>query len=443
MSRLGEWLRQLLRDPARVGEALRETHPADVAEALKRLSDPEARQVLEALGARGAEVMAYLPPERQRTLLQEVPPDLQIEILGGMSTDDAADLLGSLRPEEARTLLDRMAPAEAEDVRRLLRYRPQTAGGRMTPEFVAVHQDQTVEEALEHLRRAAPAAETVYYVYVVDSEGRLRGVVSLRDLIVARPESRIAAVMTTRVVSVQAEDDQETVARLFEKYGLLALPVVDRAGRLLGVVTVDDVLDVVEEEATEDAYRLTGLVEAVEVEPSPWRRALRRLPWLLALMGLEAVAARVVGHFEHTLQALVALAFFIPMLNDQAGNMGIQCAAIAVRAIATGEVDRRTYRAFVLREGLVGLLSALLSAGVAAAIGWVWWQDPRLSLALAATVFAVMNLAALLGSLVPLGLTLLRRDPAVASGPFITSLMDLVTVTVYFTVAVRLLRLGG
>ncbi len=437
-------MRQLLQeDPARVREALRETHPADVAEALQHLSDSEAKQVLEALRPRSGEVMEYLPPERQRTLLHEVSPELQAEILAGMSTDDAADLLGRLRPEEAQTLLRRMAPAEAEDVRKLLGYRPQTAGGRMSPEFVAVHQDQTVEEALEYLRRVAPAAETVYYVYVVDSEGRLRGVVSLRDLIVARPETRIAAVMTTRVISVQAEDDQETVARLFEKYGLLALPVVDRAGRLVGVVTVDDVLDVVEEEATEDAYRLAGVVEAVEAERSPWRRALRRLPWLLTLMGLEAMAAQVVGHFEHALQALVALAFFIPMLNDQAGNMGIQCVAFAVRAIATGEVDRRTYRAFVLREGLVGLVSALLSSGVAAAIGWVWWQDARLSLALACTVFVTMNVAALLGSVLPLGLTLLRRDPAVASGPFITSLMDLVTVTVYFTVAVRLLRLGG
>ncbi|MCS7172748.1 MAG: magnesium transporter [Armatimonadetes bacterium] len=436
-------LRELLRDPVRLREVAREMHPADVAEALQHLPDPEAQQVLEALGSRGAEAMEYLPPDRQQALLRGIPLEVQAELLEGMSTDDAADLLGRLSPEEARSLLDRMAPAEAEDVRKLLHYGPQTAGGRMTPEFVAVRQDWTVEEALEHLRRMAPRAETVYYVYVVDPEGRLRGVVSLRDLIVAHPGTRIAAVMTTRVISVQAEDDQETVARTFKKYGLLALPVVDREGRLVGVVTVDDILDVVEEEATEDAYRLTGLVEVVEAERSPWRRALRRLPWLVALMALESVAAQVVGQFEHILQALVALAFFIPMLNDQAGNMGIQCAAFAIRALATGEVDRRTYRTFLAREVVVGLISALWSAGVAAAIGWVWWRDPRLSLVLALTIFVVMNVAALLGSVIPLGLTLLRRDPAVASGPFITSLMDLLTVTVYFTVAVRLLRLGG
>ena len=443
MSPLVDRLRQLVRDPTRAREALRGRHPADVAEALRTLPDAEARQVLEVLGPQGAEVMAYLPPERQRALLQEAPPSLQAQILAEMSTDDAADLLGTLRPEEAGALLDRMAPAEAEDVRRLLRYGPQTAGGRMTPEFVAVRQDQSVAEALAELRRLAPSAETVYYVYVVDHEGRLQGVVGLRDLIVASPEARLAAVMSSRVISVQAEDDQETVARLFEKYGLLALPVVDREGRLVGVVTVDDVLNVVEEEATEDAYRLAGLFEAVETERSPWRRALRRLPWLLGLMGLEAAAAQVVGRFEHALQSLVALAFFIPMLNDQAGNMGTQCVAFAVRAIATGEVDRRSYRAYALREAVVGLASALTSAVVAAAIGWVWWQDARLSLALSLTVFVTMNVAALLGYLIPLGLTLLRRDPALASGPLITSFMDFATVTVYFTVAVHLLGLGG
>jgi magnesium transporter len=443
VSGLVDRLRQLLQDPARAREALRRQHPADVAEALRNLPDAEARQVLEALGPQGAEVMEYLPPERQRALLQEAPPSLQVQILAGMSTDDVVDLLGALRPEEARALLDRMAAREAEHVRQLLRYGPQTAGGRMTPEFVAVRQDQTVGEALEALRRSAPSAETVYYVYVVDGEDRLRGVVGLKDLIVAPPEARVAAVMSSRVISVQAEDDQETVARLFEKYGLLALPVVDRAGKLVGVVTVDDVLNVVEEEATEDAYRLTGLFEVVEAERSPWRRAMRRLPWLLGLMGLEAAAAQVVGQFEHALQALVALAFFIPMLNDQAGNMGIQCVAFAVRAIATGEVDRRSYRAFALREALVGFVSAVTSAVVAATIGWVWWQDARLSLALSLTVLVTMNVAALLGSLIPLGLTLLRRDPAVASGPFITSLMDVITVTAYFTIAVQLLRLGG
>ncbi|MCS7236587.1 MAG: magnesium transporter [Armatimonadota bacterium] len=444
MTDLAQRLRESWGDPQRLRSVIRAAHPADLAEALEGLPDPELLRVLEVLGAEAAGLFEYLPPDRQRRLLRLLPPEVQARILEGMSRDDAADLLGALGSEEAQAYLQRMSSGEAQDVQQLMGYAPESAGGRMSTEVVTVSESWTAGEALEHLRRLAPSAETVYYVYVVDAEGRLRGVVGLRDLIVAEPQTPISAIADRKVVAVQAEDDQETVAQVFQKYSLLALPVVDRAGRLLGVVTVDDVLDVVQEEATEDAYRLTGLSRAaVELEPSPWRRALRRLPWLLTLMVVELLAGSVVGGFEHALKTLVVLAFFIPMLNDQAGNMGIQTVVFTVRAVATGRVHRGWYKAFLLREVVVGLAAGALSAGVAAAIGWLWWHDLRLSAVLATTVFTTMNVAALLGVLIPLGLMWLGRDPAVASGPFITSLMDVVTVTVYFAVATAMFRLAG
>lgn len=415
-------------------------HPADVAEALGALDDTVAARVLAAMPGEGAPVLEYLPPERQERLLALMSPEQAADVLEEMSSDEAADLLGDLPAEDARRLLATMARDEAADVRELLAYRPDTAGGLMATEVVAIRETATVAEALADLRAQAPDAETIYYVYVVDAARRLVGVVSLRDVILAEEGARVSTIMRTDVVSAQVHDDREAVARLFERHRLLALPVVDPGSRLVGVVTVDDVLEAVTDEASEDVYRLAGLVEEVESLDAPARRAAKRLPWLLALMVVEAAAARVIEGFEAVLHAVVALAFFIPMLNDQAGNMGVQSAAIAVRAIATGEVDRRSYRRFVLREVAVGFLAGLASGAAACAIGFLWQRDLMLGATLGLTLAVVMLIASLAGSVVPVVMTALRRDPAVAAGPFITSAMDLVTVVVYFTVASVLLR---
>jgi magnesium transporter len=419
-------------------------HPADVAEALGALDDAVAARVLAALPGEGASVLEYLPPERQERLLALLGPEQAADVLEEMSSDEAADLLADLPAEEARRLLATMGREEAADVRELLAYPPDTAGGLMATEVVAIHETLSVDEALADLRAQAPDAETIYYVYVVETARRLVGVVSLRELILADGGVPISQIMRADVVSAQVNDDREIVARLFERHRLLALPVVDPGNRLVGVVTVDDVLEAVTEEASEDVYRLAGLVEEVESLDSPLQRAAKRLPWLLALLVVEAGAARVIQGFETVLTAVVAVAFFIPMLNDQAGNMGVQSAAIAVRAIATGEVDRRSYRRFVLRESIVGLAAGLASGAAAWLIGFVWQRDLMLGVTLGLTLAVVMLVASVAGSLIPLLMTALRRDPAVAAGPFITSSMDLVTVLVYLGIASILLgRLIG
>ncbi|MGH2376334.1 MAG: magnesium transporter, partial [bacterium] len=405
----------------------------------------QAAEVLAGVPDLAPAVIEHLPVERQETLLRQLAPQQASDVLEEMASDEAADLLGELPAAQAEQLLKGMAPAEAADVRELLAYPPHTAGGLMATEVVTVRAEGTVGDAMSRLQEIAPDAETIYYVYVVDAAGRLVGVVSLRDLILARPLAPLASIMRTSVVSARVDDDQEAVARAFEKYRLQALPVVDPGNRLLGVVTVDDIIHVVTEEASEDAYKLAGLVEEVEALDSPFTRAAKRLPWLLALLVAEGVAARVIGGFEQTLAAVIALAYYIPVVTDMAGNMGIQSVAVAVRSIATGEVDRRSYRQLILRECLVGASAGAASGLAAMGVAVALQGDLLLGVTVGATVAAVMAIAALLGSTAPLVLTMMRKDPAVASGPFVTSSMDVVTILIYFTVAVLIFRgrLGG
>ncbi len=432
-------------DPRRLAAELESAHPADIAEALADLDDAEAAKILAGVPDVAPAVIEHLPVERQETLLRQLAPQQASDVLEDMASDEAADLLAELPAAQAEQLLKGMAPAEAADVRELLAYPPHTAGGLMATEVVTVRAEGTVGDAMRRLQEIAPDAETIYYVYVIDATGRLVGVVSLRDLILARPLAPLASIIRTNVVSARVDDDQEAVARAFEKYRLQALPVVDPGNRLLGVVTVDDVLHVVTEEASEDAYKLAGLVEEVEALDSPFTRAAKRLPWLLALLVAEGVAARVIGGFEHTLAAVIALAYFIPVVTDMAGNMGIQSVAVAVRSIATGEVDRRSYRQLILRECLVGACAGAASGMAALGIALTLQGDLLLGVTVGITVAAVMVIAALLGATAPLVLTMMRKDPAVASGPFVTSSLDVVTILVYFTVAVLIFRgrLGG
>jgi len=432
-------------DHGRLKTELEDLHPADIADALAGLSDDEAVAVLATVPDLAPAVIEHLPAERQETLLRRLGPNQASDVLEEMASDEAADLLGELPAAEAEQFLKAMEPEDAADVRELLAYPPQSAGGLMATEVVTVSADGTVGDAMARLQSIAPDAETIYYVYVVDAHTRLAGVVSLRDLILALPDAPLSTVTRTNVVSARVDDDQEAVARAFEKYRLQALPVVDAGNRLRGVVTVDDIIHVVTEEASEDAYKLAGLVEEVETLDSPVTRAAKRLPWLLAMLVVEGVAARVIGGFEHALAAVIALAYYIPVVTDMAGVMGIQSVAVSVRSIATGEVDRRTYRQLILRESLVGVTAGIASGVAALGVTLALQGDLLLGITVGLTLAIVMAVAALLGSTAPLVLTTMRKDPAVASGPFVTSSMDVVTILIYFAMAALILRgrLGG
>ena len=443
------WPDQLARavaagDAAAAAELAAQVHPADLAEFVLKMA-PASRSRL----------LAWLPPEQAALVVEELPPPVQSEILAvlgrqragavleEMASDEVADLLGELPPQRAVDLLGLLKEPEAADVRSLLSYLDDTAGGLMTTEFVALQDDLTAAEAIDALRRLAPDAETIYYVYVVDGEERLQGVLSLRELIVAPPETPIRRIMRTRVVTVPPEMDQEEVARIVAKYDLLAVPVVDGAGRILGIVTVDDVVDVLEEEASEDIYRLTATPEGAAAGTS-WLRARLRLPWLVGLLLGELVVARVIQGFEGTLERVAELAYFIPLLAATAGNVGTQSLATAVRGLATGEIARGQAPRVLLRELQVGLLLAVVLALTSGLLVYgVLGHGP-----VAVTVGVAMGVntlvAAAIGVLVPLGLSWLRVDPAVASGPFVTTTLDVVGTLVYFlTATALLLRAAG
>jgi magnesium transporter len=421
---------------------LREVHYADLAEVLPELNLAQRIKIIRMCEpAKAAAILYQLDRSEVKELLEGLGEWRAAAILREMSTDDAADLLGEMPQEERERFLSLMGAAEAEDVQELLEYGPDTAGGIMTTEFVSVREDVTAQEAIEILRATAPDAETVYYVYVVDKENRLVGVVSLRELILSAPTTRVADIMRTEVVRVDVNTDQEEVARIVAKYDFLAVPVVDARNRLLGIVTVDDILDVVEEEATEDILRLANIeYEGRYFDSGVVKRATKRLPWLVALMFGELLAGHVIANFSATLSAITALAFFMTVMAGGPGNLATQTLAVVVRGLATGEVNSRAVLGVILGEVRVAVIVGLVSGLVLAGIAYAWQGQTVLGFIVGLSLALSMIVAAIIGSLVPLVINRFGFDPALASGPFITTLMDVCSMLIYFGLATFILH---
>ncbi len=314
----------------------------------------------------------------------------------------------------------------------------------MTTEYVSVMEDFTAEEAIATLRKIAPDAETIYYVFVVNTHNQLVGVISLRELIVAAPTTLIRDVMHRKVVSVPVDMDQEEVARIVSKYNFLAVPVIDDQQHLLGIVTVDDVIDVIHEEVTEDIFRLAGAPgeEEDEEDTSVWKIATSlkaRLPWLFVTMLGGLVSGQILSHFSDQINAVVALAFFIPLLTGMGGNVGTQSSTVTVRGIATGQIKGKGAWKIVCREALVGLMIGLV-LGVFVGVVASWWQDkPMLGLVVGLAMAGNMLTAAAMGAFVPLTFRKLGIDPAVASAPFISTAIDITGLLIYSTLATLLI----
>lgn len=444
-------LRLLLEEnPAGLTDFLRDQHPADLAEWLEELTDDQRVMVINHLDAETAAlVMGELDTDTQAGIVGELGRERAGDIIEEMDPDDAADLLAELTPEEQGQLLGELQAEDAADVRELLEHEPDTAGGIMTTDYITVQEHMTAEAAIDHLRRVGPEAETLYYVYVVDAAEHLAGVISLRDLIVAAPETPIRDIMRTKVVSVRADQDQEEVARAVSKYDLLAIPVVDAENRLVGMVTVDDVLDVIEEEATEDALRMSA-VTPDEEDPSAtgfgagiWRLARPRLPWLVALLFLELASGKVIDHFQATFNpaTLALLTIFITTMAGEAGNAATQALAVVVRSLATGEIGPGDVLRVVWRELRVGLTVGLVAGVVLAGLALVWQANWHLALTVGLAISANIVVAKMLGAFFPIVITRLGFDPAVASGPLITSITDVTSMLTYFGVASMILRI--
>ncbi|WP_082688040.1 magnesium transporter [Bacillus coahuilensis] len=369
------------------------------------------------------------------SLMQEMSPRYASEMLQNMFADDAVDVLNELDKNQVASYLTLMNAEAAKEIKELLHYEEYTAGSIMTTEFVAISKNQTIRSAMYILKNEAPNAETIYYIYVVDELKHLVGVLSLRDLIVAHDDLMVHEVMSDRVKSVMVGEDQEEVARMMKDYGFLALPVVDFQEHLLGIITVDDIMEVMDEEATDDYSKLAGVSDLDVVDVSPFSAAKKRLPWLIILLVLGMVTASIIAQFEETLDKVALLAVFIPLIAGMAGNTGTQALAVAVRGIATGEIQNKSKRTLLLREAGTGLITGI-TCGILITIGIILWQGTLvLGILVGFSIFASIFVATLAGSFVPLIMHKVNIDPAVASGPFITTINDLLSIFIYFGLA--------
>ena len=422
---------------------LEDTHPADLAEILDHLGREEKAVLLGLLKPeKAAQVLPEVDSGSKGDLLGSLEDARLSRILDAMPSDNAADILGSLPEEWERRILRLMRKEEAEDVNQLLKYEEDTAGGIMTPDFFALPGEMKVEEAIERLRRSD--IDSVSYIYVVDDERHLTGVLSLKKLITSSGSIPLKDIMDTEVIRVTTDVDQEEVANLVRKYNLRALPVVDLTNTLVGRVTVDDVLDVVEEEANEDIYKMAGTGEEELLDRSIFRVARIRLPWLTTTLLGTIISAGIIRAFKVKIEAqtLISLLVFVPAITAMGGNIGLQSSTIVVRGLATGRLDLGYLWKMLFREIRIGALMGLVCGVVVGSVARFWQGETFLGLIVAVAMFTAITVAATIGTLAPLALKRLDIDPAVAAGPFVTTSNDITGLLIYFSLAAWLLSLG-
>jgi magnesium transporter len=422
---LTERIEEVLRGPdiEKATEAIAPIHPADRADLYERL-DPELREAFLALlsAEEVAELLDYLEDEVREMVVARMPRATLARVLDRTSNDVAVDVLRALPQAETARVLSAMSTAS--EIAPLLEHADESAGGLMTRGYVALHPEMTTQQAITFLRLRKPLADEAYYLYVLDAANRLQGVVNLRELLISEPDSPIVDVMTKDTISVEPGTDQEEVARLIQRYRLRALPVVDEERVLRGIVTADDAMEVASEEATEDMYRIVGLLSDDSVNAPILVSARRRLPWLAINLLAAFLAASMVAAFEDTIARAAALAVFMPVVAGQGGNAGIQSITIVVRALALGEIRPADARWVLAKEVAIGLVKGLAFGLLIGAVAWWWQGEPAWGLVVGLALLLNMLVAGFLGAVIPLGLRTLKLDPAIASGIFLTAFTD-------------------
>jgi magnesium transporter len=446
---IGPDIEELIREnPQELPAALSAIHPADLAEILDDLSRQDRLVVFESLPVdQGAALLSVLKGETLRLVLHEATPAKLGPMLDRLAPDDATSLLEHLTQRQREAILAKMSPRDVAEVQRLQRYPPRTAGRLMTIKFATIRPEWTVAETLQHLRRIDPEVETVQSLYAVDDGGRLVGYVALRRLFPAPPEKKIADMMERRLLTVKPDTDQEEVARMVSKYDVHAIPVVDDDNKLLGIVTVDDVIDILIEEQTQDVLHLGG-VSATEEEveqgyfaAKPWRNVRLRFNWLLLLFVTETLTGTVLRHYEDELAKVVALSFFIPLLIGTGGNSGSQTVTTIVRGLAVGEIRLRDFGRVLLREGGSGLVLGILLGLVGFGRALLWGSTTPLALTVGVSILVICTWANAVGAMIPMLATLFKIDPTVMSAPLIATLVDATGLIIYFTIAKSFLGL--
>jgi magnesium transporter len=440
---LTESIKRLLRRRAfsNLTKIVNKTHAADLSVVFRSLTLSQQKQLFEMIenDEQKGILLRELEEDTFLDLVAEMDDGLLADIFERMARDDVADLMGRLPEEKSKAILVRMKKAESEEVADLLRYENDTAGGIMTPDFVALREDLTAQQAIASLQKENLEVEMPFYLYVIDEYGKLSGVLSLRQLVVVPPDTPLKEFMTTDVFSVQTSMDQEEVAKLVARYDILAVPVVDDNNRLVGIVTVDDVIDIFRKEATEDILKMAGVGEEFVETKSVWKSTRIRLPWLFASCLGGIVAALIIGKFENSLAKLAYLAAFIPVIMGMGGNIGTQSSTIVVRGLATGRLHIRDIWRVVGKELSIGLILGLIYGLLIGTIAQFRYSLEALAVSILLAVLSSMSIAALVGSLVPMVFARVNIDPAVATGPFVTTAIDIISVFFYFAIATTLL----
>lgn len=417
-----------------------ELHPQDQLDIYLSMSDTQRKKLYEYLSPEEyAEVFEELNIDEQKEFLQELNEKYAQDMISYMSADDAADFLGEIHDTKASAIIEGLEDEDAKDIKELLSYEEETAGAIMTKEFINLRASSTIREVIELLRQEGPDAETIYYLYVVNDKHELVGVVSLRDLITSEPDDTVEDAMSSRVVSVNTSEDQENVANLFKKYDFLAVPVVTEHHTLVGIITVDDILDVMEEEASEDLDEFAASRGATDLTISPVTAAKKRAPWIILLMFFGMISANIIASFEETLEAVVLLAGFIPLIMGSAGNAGTQSLAVAVRSLALGSLEKKGLGKLLFRELSTGMLLGIVCGLVLAVVIPFLHSSYFLAFIVATSLFLSLSIATVIGTIVPLAINKLKLDPAIASGPFITTVNDITGLLIYFSVATSML----
>ncbi len=435
-------VRQLLdEDPTALGEFLEEVHDEDLADLVELLGMEDGARLLSAVSPeKAAGIFERLEENEQEELVQEIGVENVAPIISEMASDDRADLVSALPEAMGETLLEsleRVDPEAAADVEALSRWPRDSAGGLMTTDYVAVSPGMTVAQVIDRIRHEGTQAETVYYVYVVGKHGALHGVASLRDLLLAQSSEKIEEVMIESVHKVDPDTDQEEVARKMAKYDFSALPVVGPDNRLLGVITVDDVIDVLTAEHGEDVQRIAGIEPTEEgyFQTRFWTFIQKRVVWLGVLFIGEFFTGTALRHYDHVIEAVATLSFYVPLLISTGGNSGSQSASLIIRGLATGDVAIRDWNRVFVRELGQGIVMGLMLGAIGAGRVLAWGDGTMFALTVALTLIGIVTVGTVVGSMAPILLRRVGLDPATSSAPFIASLVDVLGIVVYFNVA--------
>ena len=427
-------------------ELLEEYHIIDIFDIMENLEESKKIELFEVLPLdMAASILEESNSAFFSTILSKIDDEHKKNILELMSLDDMADLLSELEEDERQDIMELLSQEDVKDLKELLIYEEESTGGIMTTGYIEINKDMTAKEAIEHMRKNAQGAETIYYIYVVDNEERLVGVLSLRDLITSRDSNIVKDLMSENIISVYVDEDREEAVRLVSKYNLIAIPVIDREQKLKGIITVDDIIDVIEEEATEDMYKFAGSSEhereiVEQINPNPKDQitsALRaRVPWLVITLIGGLLSAFMVSNLDFIMNPTYAtLVFFIPVVIGMGGNIGTQSSALTVMALSNKDVDFEN----VIREGIVGFITGIICSILIGVVVFIFIKDINIVLVVSLSLFINMIVGAMIGAFMPVLLKKLNLDPSIISAPVIATALDITAISIYLLIITTLL----